>query len=114
MAIPEWLDDSLHAIVEKHHERMLPFGSGPVSESVAIATLSHVADESYKRGRRDAIRELLTSDQAATRLNLTRARVLALARSRNVGWRIGRDVLFRPEDIDALRIRMPGRPRKTP
>lgn len=64
----------------------------------------------YAAGRADALADLLTSEQVAAQLGLSVQRVRALARSRDVGWRIGRDVLFRPEDVEAIRDRRPGRP----
>lgn len=46
--------------------------------------------------------ELMNSQQAADRLGITQGRVRQLARAGTLkGQRIGRDWLFRPEDIDA-------------
>jgi hypothetical protein len=53
---------------------------------------------------------LYTSDEAAAELGITRRRVLQLAESRNVGRKLGRDWVFTNSDIDAMRVRVPGRP----
>jgi hypothetical protein len=58
---------------------------------------------------------LLTSRQAAEILHVTPRRVLALARSRGIGWHVdGLGWLFRPDEIDLLRIRKPGYPAGRP
>lgn len=46
--------------------------------------------------------QLMTSQQAADRLQVTQGRVRQLARAGVLpGQRIGRDWLFRPEDVEA-------------
>lgn len=55
----------------------------------------------------------LTSQEVANELGLSRRRVLALAKSRELGRKVGRDVLFSEADLDAMRDRQPGRPHKT-
>ena len=55
---------------------------------------------------------IYTSDEAAAELGITRRRVLQLAESRNVGRKLGRDWVFTPDDVDAMRVRTPGRPAK--
>ena len=71
--------------------------------------------DAYQRGRMDALAELMTSEQVAGALGITRHHVTAMAKRRGVGWSIGRDVLFRPEDVEVLRGRqtVPGRPKET-
>jgi hypothetical protein len=54
----------------------------------------------------------MTTKQAAAAIGIDRTRLTRLATARNVGWRVGREWLFRPEDIEALRDRRPGRPRR--
>jgi hypothetical protein len=114
MQMPDYLTaPELISEVERQVDHLLPERlPRTITDARAIAVLSALAHEAYRFGKRAALAELLTSDQAAETLGVTRARVLALARSRSVGWRIGRDVLFRPEDIAAMRERTPGRPRK--
>lgn len=54
---------------------------------------------------------LMTTADVAAELGISERRVRALATARNVGWRVGRGVwVFRPADIEMLRIRRPGRP----
>lgn len=84
-----------------------------IGAAVARTVLARVAWESYQRGRADAVAELLTTDQVAAALGVTDRRVRQLAEKRDLGWAIGRDRLFRPEDVEAMRVKgSPGRPRK--
>ena len=55
---------------------------------------------------------LLDTAQAAVALGVTPRRVRALARSRNLGWKTARDWVFTSEDVEAMRSRVPGRPRQ--
>lgn len=55
---------------------------------------------------------MLTTAQVAATLNLTPARVRVLAKSRGVGRKHGRDWSFKLEDVDRLRPRKAGRPKK--
>lgn len=83
------------------------------SPAVAQRIALDAAHEGYQAGRHDAIRELMTTADVAAALGVTVGRVRQLARARGAGWEIGRDWLFRPEDVDALRDRRPGRPRRS-
>lgn len=77
-----------------------------------MSTEQH-CEHCYAAGRAAALAELRTTEQVATELGLSVSRVRALARSRRVGWEVGRDrrqILFRPEDVDAMRVRVNGRP----
>lgn len=54
---------------------------------------------------------LMTTADVAAELGISERRVRALAAARNVGWQPGQGVwVFRPADIEMLRIRRPGRP----
>jgi predicted RNase H-like HicB family nuclease len=57
-----------------------------------------------------AFRPGYTSHEAAALLGISVRRVQALARSRGVGRRHGRALLFSQKDLDALRERKAGRP----
>jgi len=87
---------------------------GREARTVSAERARHVCDrlahQAAAHGASALLFALRTSDQAAADLGLTRRAVQALARRRNIGWRIGRDVLFRPEDIAAMRDRAPGPP----
>lgn len=54
--------------------------------------------------------DVLTASQAAELLGITRARVGVLLRSRSLGCKAGRDWLLSAADLEALRVRKPGRP----
>ncbi|MDP3909110.1 MAG: helix-turn-helix domain-containing protein [Gemmatimonadales bacterium] len=53
---------------------------------------------------------LLTTADVARELGISPARVRVLARSRSVGRMVGTQWLFTAADVDALRVRKPGRP----
>lgn len=53
---------------------------------------------------------LMTSAEVAQRMGVSQRRVLALAKSRGLGRKIGRSVMFRDEDIIALSPGPVGRP----
>lgn len=55
----------------------------------------------------------LTSTDVAKVLGISQRRVQALSRSRNIGRRVGNYVIYRQEDVEALRPGKPGRPRRT-
>lgn len=115
--LPDYLtDDLLRSETARHIERLLPNGPRPITESVATTVLASLAHSAYKVGRHAAIAELLTSAQAAEVLGISKQRLSVLARSRDLGWQAGSERLFRPEDIEALRVRKvgypSGRPRK--
>ena len=79
------------------------------------AAIQHIAErlahESYEYGRHQALIELRTTEQLMMELGLSRARIQQLARARNLGWKISERVrVFTPADIEAMRIRRPGRP----
>lgn len=54
---------------------------------------------------------LLTTKEVASKLNVTPRRVLAIARDRGIGRKIGNSVMFHPDEIEALRPGPVGRPR---
>ncbi len=58
--------------------------------------------------------ELYSSEEAATELGISSRRVPALAKSRNLGQIVGNSLVFTPEEVDAMRERRAGRPRKHP
>jgi len=78
--------------------------------------LSELAHRCYQHGRHAGVAELLTSPQVAAHLNIDTSQVRRLAAKHAIGWNVGRDWLFRADDVDALRAvraaHQPGRPRK--
>ena len=72
--------------------------------------LRAVAERAWADGRSSLSFELRTADQTARALDVTPAYVRRLARRHGIGWNIGRDWLFRPEDVERLR----GHLRKSP
>lgn len=59
-----------------------------------------------------ALPALSSAEDVAEELGISKRRVLALAKSRDVGQRVGNALVFTESDIDQLRERQPGRPRR--
>jgi predicted RNase H-like HicB family nuclease len=57
-----------------------------------------------------AIPTLYSADEASRALGISRRRVAALAKSRNVGSKVGNSLVFTEQDLDSMRDRIPGRP----
>ncbi len=55
---------------------------------------------------------MITTAQAATILQVSRRRVEALINAKRLpAEKIGRDWLIRPEDLELVKVRRPGRPK---
>lgn len=79
-----------------------------------VHAAQRLAHEAYQLGRHDALLELRTTEQAAAELGIDRTRVHRIATERSLGWLVSpRTRVFTAADIDAMRERTPGRPRKT-
>lgn len=88
----------------------LGWGGSPTR---AQHVLTRLAYQAYQHGVSQTLLGLRDTRQAAAELGISVRRVQALAKSRNLGWRTtsGRDVIFRPEDIENMRTRITGKPR---
>lgn len=85
-----------------------------VPATMAREVLDALAHRAYEHGRAAAIAELLTTQQVAALLGVTDSHVRRLAGQHEVGWLIGRDRLYRPEDVERLReIRADNPPMRT-
>jgi ribosomal 50S subunit-associated protein YjgA (DUF615 family) len=80
-----------------------PNGAQVVTETRARTITEQLAHRAYQSGRDAAIRELRTTDDVMSATGRTRRWVIELARRHNLGWRIGREWLFRDSDIEAMR-----------
>jgi predicted RNase H-like HicB family nuclease len=58
--------------------------------------------------------ELYSSDDVGEMLGISSRRVPALAKSRHLGQLVGNSLVFTLEEVDAMRDRRPGRPKKHP
>ncbi len=77
-----------------------------------LGTMAHQVATAAAHG---ALLGLMNADDMAARLGISARRVRALAKGRNIGWQVGQGVwVFRPEDVDLLQVRVPGRPKKAP
>lgn len=83
------------------------------SPETARAVIARAVHEAYRRGRRDALAGLLTTEQVAAMLGVTPGRVRQLAQKRGAGWHVAHRVwLFTSEDVAALQVK--GRPGRRP
>lgn len=91
-----WIDDTRN-----------PHNSPAVATRIAL----DAAHRAYQAGRDQAVMELMTADEAAHELGISKRGVLWHAQHNNIGWNVGRAAyVFRPEDIE--RMRELARPRK--
>lgn len=108
--IPSDIDRAVDALVGSN-------GARTVTETRARHVCELLAQRAYQAGRDAAIMELRTSDEAAAAVNRSAPWVRAIAAKHGIGWRVGRDWVFRPDDIERLRVIVaaakPGRPRAT-
>ncbi len=87
--------------------------AGTVTRPKAETILRRLAQQVSTAAAHGALLGLMNADDMAARLGISGRRVRALAKSRNVGWQVGQGVwVFRPEDVDLLQERVPGRPKK--
>jgi len=55
---------------------------------------------------------MITTAQAATILRVSRSRILKLINAKRLpAEKLGRDWLIRPDDLELVKVRRPGRPR---
>jgi hypothetical protein len=71
--------------------------------SAARAVLENVIHKAYQLGYDQMLASLRTTAQVAVELGITADQVRHLATGHGAGWRIGQDMLFRPEDVAILR-----------
>ncbi len=87
---------------------------GRQSASVAVPTLSAMATGLSARKLKEGgkLNKLFTTADLARLLNVSTGRVRVLAKVRRLGNKVGRDWVFSIEDIEGMRLRMPGRPKQ--
>lgn len=105
---PEYADDAewayLAPVLRTLVDDLARIHPAAVSRPVPLRTvLSAALHRAYQCGMHEAYRQLRTSDEAAAELGVLPRTVRKHARNYNIGWRIGRDILFRPEDMERLR-----------
>ena len=105
---PDYADDAERAhlapILRTLVDDLARIHPAAVSRPVPLRTvLSAALHRAYQSGMSEAYRQLRTSAEAAAELGVQRVTVLKHARRQHIGWRIGRDILFRPEDMERLR-----------
>lgn len=61
-----------------------------------------LARRAFEKGRETALSELMSSAEVAELLGVDRTTVFRRSVARGVGWRLGRDILYRPEDVRRL------------
>lgn len=85
-----------------------------VSPAIASRIALDAAHAAYQAGRAAAVAELMTTEQAARSIGRAPRTVQQLARAHGIGWQISRNTwLFRPEDVEQLRDRPVGRPKRS-
>lgn len=89
-----------------------PNDARTVTETRARTICERLAHEAATAATSAVLHSLMTSGQVAERLGVQRQQVWRLAKSRGLGWHIGRDIIFTPVELAAMQDRRPGRPPK--
>lgn len=64
--------------------------------------MTWLARSAYEKGRTTARLEMLTAIEVAETLGVDRSTVFRRARRLGLGWQVGRDRLFWPEDVERM------------
>lgn len=99
-------------------ESLLSNGEGLITGTKLRHAFDQIAQTAFSQGESYSLGSLLTTDQVAEILGVSRRRVQAIARQKHdrfgFGFKIpgGRETwLFRPEEVELLRPGKVGRPR---
>ena len=86
--------------------KQLVFTDGTTTGSIKLLHdyLAWCAKKGYDRGRLDAMMSLLTTEEVAEMLGVDHSTVVRRAQRKGVGWKIARDFVFTPEDVEKLRL----------
>ena len=72
-------------------------------EVMVRSRLAALAQRAYSHGESAAILSLITTQQMAVILGRDESTVRRVAARHDIGWMIGRDRIYRPEDIERFR-----------
>lgn len=72
-------------------------------EVMVRSRLAALAQRAYSHGESAAILSLITTQQMAAILGRDESTVRRVAARHDIGWMIGRDRIYRPEDIERFR-----------
>lgn len=97
----EWMASIIDVALQQ-----LVYTDGSVTGSIKLLHdyLAWCAKKGYDRGRLDAMMSLMTTDEVAAQLGVDHSTVVRRAQRKGVGWKMGRDYLFWPEDVERLRL----------
>jgi hypothetical protein len=83
------------------------------SEHRVRAIIAKAVHEARNRGAAELAFDLRGVEEVAAQLGITGRRVRALAESRGLGAKVGKNTwVFRAADVEAMRERVPGRPKR--
>ena len=74
-------------------------------EVMVRSRLTALAQRAYSHGESAAIMSLITTQQMAAILGREESTVRRLAARHDIGWKTGRDRIYRPEDVERFRQR---------
>ena len=90
-------------VIERALDELVRFGAVTNSPYSLELWVLWTARKAYQQGRRDAMMELRTATEVAEELGVHRTTVFRWARDHELGWRVGRDVLFLSEHVEKMR-----------
>lgn len=106
-----------HLEIEHTLAALVPDGSGAVTSGRLGAVLDHVAQVAFAAGCDYALTNLMSVDEAASEIGVSRRRMEDLVRRRHaqlgICARIGPTWVIARDELNALRPGRPGKPKKT-
>src|SRR5574340_795842 len=99
-------------------DSLLPNGAGPITDHRLRFALDAVAQEAFSAGRAYALTNLLTVEEAADEIGVSRRRMVEIIRTRNdrfgTGMKFGKSWLIHRDELESLRPGPEGWPKGRP
>lgn len=88
-------------------DALLPHGAGSITEHRLRYALDQVAEKAFSAGRAYALTNLMTVEEAAIEIGVSRRRMAEIIRTRHdrfgTGMRVGNSWIISRDELDALR-----------
>ena len=97
-------DDYIDPEIDRTLDELASLVPATMAREVLVrGRLEALAHRAYEHGRSAAILELITTQQMAAILGRDESTVRRVAARHDIGWKTGRDRIYRPEDIERFR-----------
>jgi len=97
-------DDYIDPEIDRTLDELASLVPATMAREVLVrGRLEALAHRAYEHGESAAILSLITTQQMAATLGRDESTVRRVAARHDIGWMIGRDRIYRPEDIERFR-----------